>query len=326
MTIPEPVLKQIVWQIHGMHELAGCVVGYYGDRTARTIGWPSCVTLNSENVAVVVEELSLQGSATAKIVTAPTARQIVTNRSRLGTEVIGAAGACTLAAVSGVGVIGGVAAEVPTAGASTFLVVASWTGFAMGAIQCGNGLIRVGAALADLGGNSLEEWDKNQIYSVGILLVDGVGVASGVTTLPFAVRDLWAVVARMRQFNAMNLSFDALKQMNRLERLRALAKVFKDATRSHEGGAALLKAAQDAQVSAKTLNFAREGLSVRHANTLRKIIGEETVKRLHAGLLNLGGNVAGIGFSATEQKHTGSGSGSVNWVIHLLDAGEPNFD
>jgi hypothetical protein len=87
-----------------------------------------------------------------------------------------------------------------------------------------------------------------------------------------------------------------------------------------------LKAAKDAQISARTLTFAREGLSVRHATTLRKIISEETVRRLHAGLLNVGSNIGGIGFSATEQKHTGSGSGSVNWLIHLLDAGEPNFD
>jgi hypothetical protein len=199
-------------------------------------------------------------------------------------------------------------------------------GCVSGGIQCGNGLIRVGAALADLDGNSLEEWDKNQRYAGFMLLVDAIGVASAVGSLPFAVREFWAIFARLRAFNAMRLSFDSLKAMNASQRLKTIAQVFKDASRTGEGTSALVKAAQKAQIGAKTLKFAREGLSVRHANTLRKIIHEETIKRLRYQLLDLFGNVGGLVVSGTPERWTGSGSGSINYVINLIDAGEPNFD
>jgi hypothetical protein len=65
---------------------------------------------------------------------------------------------------------------------------------------------------------------------------------------------------------------------------------------------------------------------VRHANTLRKIIHEETIKRLRYQLLDLFGNASGLALSGSPERLTGSGSGSVNYVINLLDAGEPNFD
>lgn len=61
--LPETVLKQMVARIHATRELAGCAVGYYVDGTCRTIGYPSSVTPNSENVSVVIEEIAFAENA-----------------------------------------------------------------------------------------------------------------------------------------------------------------------------------------------------------------------------------------------------------------------
>jgi hypothetical protein len=65
-------------------------------------------------------------------------------------------------------------------------------------------------------------------------------------------------------------------------------------------------------------------MSVRHAESLRKIISEETVKRLAASLRDLVTSSRSVAGSATPASLTGSASGSVNWVVNLLDAGKPS--
>jgi hypothetical protein len=193
-----------------------------------------------------------------------------------------------------------------------------------GAIACGNGLVRVGTAYADLDGDSLDRWDSNSSYSMIMLAVDGIGAAANVATLPFNVRNLWAVISSLRAFRAQNLTFDALRAMNRLQRMRALSRVFQQATRTQEGLGTVMKAAREAQVGAQT--FQRTGgLSVSHADTLVRIISDETSRRLETALLNVLGNIATPAMSATPASLTGSASGSINYIVHLLDAGRPNF-
>ena len=65
------------------------------------------------------------------------------------------------------------------------------------------------------------------------------------------------------------------------------------------------------------------GISVRHADLLRKIISEETVRRITSSLRDVLGSLAGTGASATPASLTGSASGSVNYLINLVDAGQP---
>lgn len=324
--IPERALRLIVQRVHAVPELAGCLVGYHGGGQCRVIGYPSCVTPNSENVAVLIEEVilpPLPGSDESAPPPVPT-RATVTNRSKLGPELIGAGANCGLTVVSALGMAAGVASELPTGGASTFLVIASWSGLAMGGIMCANGLVRVGAALVDLEDDTLQAWDDNRIYVTAMLLVDAIGVAGAVSSLPFAVRELWGITVRLRAFRSLNLSFDALKRMNRLQRMRTLSTLFQEASRTNEGVTELVVAARKAQMGARAMQ--RSGsLSVRHAETLRDIIDQATVRRLDYTLRSVLGSMAGVGVSSTPSDQTGSGSGSVNWVIHLLDGGQPNF-
>jgi len=276
-----------------------------------------------EEVVVAEQSMPATPHKTGQV-TSSAAQNFVKNRTKLGAELIGATLSCGLTVYSGIGVVGSIGTAVPTGGVSLLLFVASWTGFTTGAIQCGNGLVRVGAALADLDGGTLDAWDKNKKYAVAILLVDALGVASAVGSLPFAVRKLWEVFCRLRAYNAARLSFDALRRLTRPERLRAVAKILDEATRSGDAVTEIVQAAKQAQVAARTIPRSSSSF-VSHTDTLQRIVSEQTVRQLHASLSEVLANITGLGLSATPAEMTGSGSGSLNWVINLLDAGQPKI-
>lgn len=65
-------------------------------------------------------------------------------------------------------------------------------------------------------------------------------------------------------------------------------------------------------------------LSAAHSAKMTKIISVETTRRLTASLRDvLLGGVGGLGASASPRQYTGSASGSINWLINLVDA-SPN--
>jgi hypothetical protein len=196
--IPETVLKQMVARIHATRELAGCAVGYYVDGTCRTIGYPSSVTPNSENVSVVIEEIAFAENAPqvnapkggGAATTGTYGEAFLKNWTTIGAEMIGASVSCGLT-VATVGSMGGTLLAGPaTAGLSWVAFGALWIGFGTGAIQCANGAVRVGAALYDPSLALLKGWDKNTYYSVVILLVDAAGVVVAVSSLPSTLRRL----------------------------------------------------------------------------------------------------------------------------------------
>lgn len=93
--ISDADLSKLAWHIHSFRELAGCVVGFHGNGLCKTIGYPSCVTPNSELVAVVIEEVAVSKApaVTAKAtpeVAPPQVKEIVKNRSKIGAELVGA--------------------------------------------------------------------------------------------------------------------------------------------------------------------------------------------------------------------------------------------
>jgi hypothetical protein len=108
---------------------------------------------------------------------------------------------------------------------------------------------------SDLDGDSLERADNgdgrlNALYKYGMLLVDAIGIASAVGSLPFAYKNLWAIIERQKAFVARGLSLAALKRMSRAERLKAIAQCLMEAGRSPEGAAALQPMVQQAQACA----------------------------------------------------------------------------
>jgi hypothetical protein len=327
--IPESVLREIVVRIHAFPDLAGCPIGYQGGLQSRVLHPGFCESPLSERVVVLIEEVEvidpavlaeLQRFAAGQGISPDGAPNptLVTNDSVLGPELIGAGLSCGLTVVAALGVAGGVAAEVPTGGMSTFLVVAAWVGLTTSAIQCANGIVRVGAIIAAPDDNTLQRWDQNATYTNSILVVDALGVVSGLASLPFAARNLFAVLARQRSFLARGLSSESLRSMNRVQRLAVIRELFDEASRTPEGRAALVAAARQAGVGAQTMQRGAS-LSVRGATTLSRVIRDETVRRLSASLRDVIGGLVGPVGSGVRSSLVGSASGSVNYVINLID-------
>lgn len=324
----DEVVQILINMLQHVPELAGALIGYQGDGCSRVLSYGSIGAAGS-SLCIVIEKVfeadvralaELQHLAnhsngiTRNAVAPPT---IVMNQSRLGPELVGAGISCGLTVVSAIGVVGGAAAEVPTGGASTFLVIAAWTGLVTGGVQCLNGLVRVGAILRAPNDNTLERWDSNMSYSIAILAVDGIGIAAGVTALPFAVRNLWAVLARQRALVARGVSFESLKAMNRAERLRVISEVFEEAARTPEGRQALVRAAKEAHVAPPGAG-PHAGMSVASAVKISSAVSEETARRISSSVRDIVGSLASVGASATPAALTGSASGSVNYIVNIV--------
>ncbi|MET0595539.1 MAG: hypothetical protein ABW133_22760 [Polyangiaceae bacterium] len=329
--LSERKLQQVVAAVHSIPELRNVRIGYCGDNRCRVLFEPrETITGNECRFGVVLEEskltddaliAELQRYAVGNGESAPGAPnpEIVTNRSRLGPELIGAMVACGLTIVAAAGMTAGVAAEIPTGGASTFLVYAGWVGLTTGAIQCANGLVRVNGILAAPNDNSLQRWDKNPYYEYSILVVDALGVASGVASLPFQARNLYAVLARQKSFVARGLNLETLRAMNRAQRLKVVSEVFAEAARTPDGRAALLQSAREAGLGARTLQSS-SGMSVRASTKIASAISIETARRLKQSIWDVVATVSGVTASGLPSEHVGSASGSVNYTINLIES------
>jgi hypothetical protein len=101
--------------------------------------------------------------------------------------------------------------------------------------------------------------------------------------------------------------------------MRVLRGAFDDATKTAEGRAAILDAGRAGGISEQTIKGA--SLTVRKAEKLARVINDETIRRLHFSLMDSFSSLGSIGLSATPNSMTGSGSGSVNWLLNVVDAG-----
>ncbi len=214
--ISEEILNNIVRAIHAQSELHGCMIGFEGNGQSRMLHSGLTPSINYGRVFVVVEALEITGALPViGIGTTPTEMPtpppVITNGSRLRQELIGAGLSCSLTVVSAVAVVGGVAGEVPSAGASTLLVIAGWTGLITSGAQCANGLVRSWQTIANPETNSLQQWDNNRYYSTAFLIIDAVGVVSSLVQLPFAVRNLMGILERQRRSDGGRPTFAAIK-------------------------------------------------------------------------------------------------------------------
>jgi hypothetical protein len=285
--IPQSVLQQLVNEIHSIPELNSCVIGYQGGNQSRVLhhGYPFTPAFGQ--CCVVIEEVVSPDAGMTKntqrfvdrpssVVAGNQAPQI-TNRSRLGRELAGAGLSCTFAAGAAVGVAGSVAAEVPTAGGSTFLLVLAWGGFITSGASCLNGLVRVGMAVSEPDGNSLQDLDGSTVYTAVTLINDGVGMAMGVGSLGVAGKNLFAVLSRQNAFTSRGLTQASLKAMNRAERGGVIREAVEQASRTPSGRKAILDAAKNSKVGERALQHG--GMSVRNAASMTKMISEETTRR-----------------------------------------------
>ncbi|MBV8968038.1 MAG: hypothetical protein JO331_03125, partial [Verrucomicrobia bacterium] len=281
-------------------------------------------SINFERIVAIVEEIVGEsgvevdaGLLDTSQTTVPDIPEFTSNGSRATSELVGAGLSCGFAIVAGIGVLGGAAAEVPTAGTSTVLVVAAWVGFASSGLQCLNGIARSVEALRNPDQNSLQQWDNNTIYSTATLIVDIIGVASAAASLPAATRNLLAVLERRGGLAALKLS-----ALNKVERQAAMKEAIEKATRTPEGQKELVDALRKAGLSEKQAaqTIAHSAKSARRAGVALRAITEITASRLHMHLLSaLSGGLTPL-VSATPSRVTGSASGSVNsLIVHIIN-------
>lgn len=314
--ISDEMLNSIVRAIHAQSELHGCRIGFEGNGQSRVLHQGLSPSVNYTRIFVVVEALEITGTAPIlspipSEVGSPPA--IITNGSRLRQELIGAGLSCSLTVVSGVAVVGGVAGEIPSAGASTLLVIAGGTGLVTSGAQCANGLVRSYQAMVNADDNSLQRWDDNRYYSTAFLVIDAVGVVSSLVSLPFAVRNLYAILERRGGLMAAN----QLSNLSRAERAAQTEEALRRATQTAEGRQAVEAALREAGLTERQVAqvFTHGAATTRRATIVSRVLTVETTTRLNATLRDIISGVAGIGVSATPSSWTGSGSGSVNSLI-----------
>ncbi|MCC6129630.1 MAG: hypothetical protein IT186_06845 [Acidobacteria bacterium] len=328
--LSQKTVDQIIKKIHSYPEFAGCMIGFEGDGQSRLLHGGFSAGPHSDRIVIVIEEvpagdaaldqelLKWSKSAAGSPEGSPNP-STVTNRSRLGPELLGAGFQCGLTIVSAIGVLGSAAGEVPSGGTSTFLLVASWTGMITGGVQCANGLVRIKEIVFAPDDNSLERWDKNPWYSGIMLVVDGLGVASGLAQLPAALGKLLKLFNQRAALGAAGLTEKALREMNRAQRQQAVKKLVEELSKSKEGRDALGAFLRETGKEAKTF------VSMQKAPKLVRILSDSTVRSLQGELLNIFiSGVAQPAVSGMPARWVGSGSGSVNWLINVVDAGKPS--
>ena len=309
-------LEKVVKAIHAQLELYGCTIGYEGGGMSRLLHTGIASSINYGKLFVVVEDVDVPRAkvpAVEKVPAKPAekpAPKFVTNESRFWAESRGAGINCTLTVVAAVGVVGSAAAEVPTAGTSTLLLIASWTGMVTAGAQCINGTVRAVTAYRDPQSNSLQQLDENAVYKWACLIIDAAGVVSGVAALPQGLKNLAAILQRR---GALKMSAEAFAQLDKAGRKAAIKEAAAQASKTPEGRQAILEAMEQGGLKANAVKGG--AATIRRGKLVFKAISKDLGKRLTSTVLDVLGNSGGIIASASDQKHTGSASGCLNAII-----------
>ena len=326
----EALLQALVVRIHSFPEFAGCPIGYQGEGQSRTLYEGSSHSPNSSRIAFAIEFIEESNPAYVdeikRLAEAPglmppggSEPALLRNRSKVWGELGGTLVSCGATVVSGLGIFGSVAAEVPTAGASTILLVASWTGFITGGVQCLNGAVRTGQAVFNPEGTEIDYWDNDPYYKDFFQKVDYMSLGSGAVGTGYALRNLTAVVARQNALLARNLDLKSLGRLGKHERMKIIKEMVEEAGKTPEGRAALEAAAKEIGVK----DYALRGttLSSKHAFKMTKVVTAETTKRLNASLGELIAQAVSVTANAMPSSITGSSSGTLNnWIVHVMES------
>lgn len=323
--ITEATLNQIVNAIYTEENLYGCIIGFQGNGQSRVLHSGLTPSVNYGRVVVIIEEGDFSGPVPASQIPAQPTELVspppsITNRSKLWPELAGAGLSCGLTVLSGIAVFGGVAAEIPSGGTSTVVVVAGYIGFTTSVVQCGNAVIRVGAIAADPDGTTLSEWDENTWYKYGILAVDAIGVVTGLASLSSGIRNLLAVLERRGGL----ATAAELEKMTREQRRVAIQKALQQAIRTPEAKKAVKEALLNAGLKPGQVGATLAGKagSVERARVVSTVLAKETARRLEASIVNLIG-AGGIVASGGPGSAIGSASGSVNFILVHVFPGFP---
>lgn len=321
-------IRRMITVIDSFPKLKGCLIGYHDGMQSRLLRETVIKPIPeiSSEFAVLLEKYETSDP----LVLADAQRWVETpggspenapnpmmiNRSKFVAEATGANISCIVAVVSFGGVAASLAGEIPSFGLSSFLLAASWVSFASSAIQCVNGLVRSGADYVG-GDEVLTEWDNNYIYKNATFLVDYVGVSTSVVSLSAAAKDIWLAARLDQMLAAKGLNFIKLKILPKPQQKEILLPALKELMKTRQGRAIVAKQFRQANAA-----HASDMLKVIN-NSSGRVIDSGTVKRIAESLRKVGTDVVTSGgtilASSTESANTGSASGSVNWLIHIIE-------
>ena len=275
--IPESKLFQIRNVINRHPDLRGCRIGFHGNNRSQVLDFGNPNSTNYD-IIIIIEEVEkdlglkfIAGSGT-NVIAEPLK---VLNQTVAGTELIKAGVSCIFTVTAGAAVVGSAAAEIPTAGASTVILVAAWTGFITQGIECVNGLSRTVEAYRNPNDNSLERWDSNVWYTRTMSVVDTAGNISDVVGIGAATAGL----KRMLTIKGALPGEEALLAMSKKERITAYREAIKKISKSPNAAAEFDNLLT--KLGPRVANRMRKDNAViirRSAASVSKLISERTVK------------------------------------------------
>jgi hypothetical protein len=324
--IPARQLQDMIRTIRRFDEFDGSLIAYYGDDQCRILDQRFTPATNQAPYVLIEEVIETDPHIKADTLrhaelpgespkSGPTPL-IIANSSRVASEAWGAGLECTMTLVSAVALVGGVAGEVPTAGASTLVVLAAYAGLASSGLQCVNGLVRLTTAVVAPDDNTLQRWDNDKGLSTLWLIVDGLGLAAGVTSLPAGGKEVLALINDFGKVRGMTLP--TLKAMNAAERGKLLRTVVAQASRSAAGTERLQALLKDAKYGTVIAKGAAK-LSVNKAVKAAGIVSDQTKLRLFDAIVGVLSTPVSAAISGRPSSQVGSASGSVNWLVHVID-------
>lgn len=311
--ISESKLFQIRNAINCHPELLGARIGFHGNLGSSVLDYGNPNSPNYDIIVIIEEvemDLGLRVSAgiNANVIAEPAK---VLNKTVVGAELIGAGISCGFTVFAGAAVVGSAAAEVPTAGLSTVILIAAWTGFVTQGIQCVNGITRTVEAYRNPNDNSLERWDSNEWYNNTMLVVDGAGVLSGLVGVGGAAAGL----KKMLTMKGALPSEEILQAMTNQQRVTAYREAVKKISKSPSQATEFDNLLNNLRPGiAKRLRENKAVIIRRSASDVSRLLSQKTMNALLDTTKEIVITGSGITFSGMSQQSVGSASGSVRWA------------
>lgn len=316
----------LVNAIYSVESLNGCIVGYRGSNMSKVLSPGYAMTINFGRVIVVIEEAAatqselqiLNAANRSGGTEASQPAEDVTNRGRVGRELIGTGLSCGVAVFTGLSAVGGVLGSPVTGGASLGLTVLAWTGFLTSAAQCAYGIARLNEIRTNPSDDSLLQMDNDPAVQRATFIVDLLGIASGVATIGVRGLRFLAVLER----NGSRLSEAAVRGMSRAQRAAVITQEIADLQRTEAGRRALEAALREAGATARDIErIVPRGLNhprvIRVASAAASAISAPNARALTEAIRDA---LIGTAISAMPASLTGPASGSVNtMIVHVIN-------
>ncbi|MCX7386443.1 MAG: hypothetical protein NTX48_07225 [Planctomycetales bacterium] len=311
----------LVRAVYSVESLNGCIVGYHGGNMSKVLSPGYAGTINFGRTIVVIEEappapselLILAATNRSGGLEASRPAEDVTNRGRVGRQLVGTGLSCGVAVVTGLSAVGGVIGAPATGGTSLGLTVLAWTGFLTSAAQCAYGIARLNEIRTNPTDDSLNRMDNDPDVQRAVNIVDFLNLASGVATMGIRGVRCLAVLQR----NSSRLSETAVRGMTRAQRVAVLTEEITELQKTEAGRRTLEAALREAGATARDIEIiVPRGLNhpgaIRVASAASSAISAPHVRALTEAIRD---GLIGIAISATPSSYTGSASGVVNTLI-----------